>query len=37
MVNKDIFNQSLLDAINKDYKNNITTSTGQTVTYETKN
>ena len=37
MINKDIFNQSLLDAINKDYENNITTSTGYKVTYETKN
>lgn len=36
MINKDIFNQSLLDVINKDYKNNITTSTGHKVTYETK-
>ena len=36
MANKDIFNQSLLDVINKDYKNNITTSTGYKVTYETK-
>ena len=36
MVNKDTFNQSLLDAINKDYENNITTSTGHKVTYETK-
>ena len=34
MVNK---NQSLLDEINKDYENNITTSTGHKVTYETKN
>lgn len=36
MVNKDIFNQSLLDAINKNYENNITTSTGHKVNYETK-
>ena len=36
MVNKDIFNQSLLDVISKDYENNITTSTGHKVTYETK-
>lgn len=36
MVNKDIFNQSLLDAMNKDYENNITTSTGHKVKYETK-
>lgn len=35
MVNKDTFSQSLLDAINKDYENNITTSTGHKVTYET--
>jgi len=37
MVNKDIFNQSLLDAINKEYENNTITSTGQTVTYEKRN
>ena len=37
MINKDIFNQSLFDVINKDYENNITTSTGHKVTYETKN
>lgn len=37
MVNKDTFNQSLLDVINKDYENNITTSTEHKVTYETKN
>lgn len=36
MVNKDTFNQSLLDIINKDYENNITTSTGQKVIYDTK-
>lgn len=37
MVNKDTFNQSLLDVINKNYENNITTSTGHKVTYEAKN
>lgn len=37
MINKDIFNQSFLDVINKDYENNITTSIGHKVTYETKN
>lgn len=36
MVNKDIFNQSLLDVINENYENNITTSTGHKITYETK-
>lgn len=36
MVNKDMTNQSLLDTINKDYENNITTSTGDKITYETK-
>jgi len=36
MVNKDIFNQSLLDTINKNYENNITTSTGHKVIYDTK-
>ena len=36
MVNKDTFNQSLLDAMNKDYKNNITISTGHKINYETK-
>ena len=37
MVNKDTFNQSLLDVMNKDYENNITTSTVHKVNYETKN
>ena len=36
MINKDTFNQSLLDVISKDYENNITTSTGQKVIYDTK-
>lgn len=34
MVNKDTFNQSLLDAINKDYENNITTTNGKSISYE---
>ena len=34
MINKDIFNQLLLDEINKDYENNITTSTGDKIIYE---
>lgn len=37
MVNKESINASLLDIICKDYENNITTSTGHKVTYETKN
>ena len=36
MVNNDSINASLLDIISKDYENNITTSTGHKVTYETK-
>ena len=34
MVNNDSMNVSLLDIISKDYKNNITTSTGEIVIYE---
>ena len=36
MVNKDIFNQSLLDAINKEYENNITKTRNTDITYENK-
>jgi hypothetical protein len=36
MVNKDIFNQSLLDAINKEYENNITKTINTNITYENK-
>ena len=37
MVNKESINASLLDVICKDYENNITTSTGQEITYEQTN
>ena len=37
MVDKDTFNQSLLDAMNKDYENNITTTNGKPISYERDN
>ncbi len=37
MVNKDTFNQSLLDAMNKDYENNITTTNEKPISYERDN
>lgn len=37
MVDKDTFNQSLLDAMNKDYENNIITTNGKPISYERDN